>query len=426
MVERIELEFGGRPFSIETGHIARQANGVALVRHGDTIVMAAVVATKEPVPDRGFFPLMVDYREKAYAAGKIPGGFFKREGRPSEKETLSARMIDRPIRPLFPKGYGHEIQIHVNVLSSDQENDADVLGICATGAALAVSDIPFEHIIAGVRVGQVNGEFVINPTSAQLAESDINLILAATGSDVIMVEGGCLEVAEHDLAAALEFGLGEVQAIIEAIKELRRKAGKEKKIFTPAVAASNPEQAVRDLAAARVREAIAIVDKQEREDAIDQINVDVLEALNEEFPEQERAIAGVIGDIVKHDMRERILNDSLRSDGRGPDDIRPITSEVNFLPRTHGSALFTRGQTQSLTVVTLGTKVDEQRIDNLMGDTSKSYMLHYNFPSYSVGEVRPIRGPGRREIGHGALAERAIQPVIPNEDIFPYTIRVVS
>ncbi|MBD3297836.1 MAG: polyribonucleotide nucleotidyltransferase [candidate division Zixibacteria bacterium] len=425
-MERLELEFGGRPYSLETGHVARQANGSVICRHGDTMVLAAVVATKEPPPDRGFFPLSVDYREKAYAAGKIPGGFFKREGRPSEKETLSARMIDRPIRPLFPKGYKNEVQVHVVVLSSDQQNDADVLGMTAAATALAISDIPIEATIAGARVGRINGEFKINPPMDELEESDINLVIAATKDDVVMVEGGCLEVSEDDLATALEFGLGEIRKLIAAIEDLQSKVGKTKAEFTPSEIDPELDKKVREMSESRIREANQIVDKHEREDTITAISKEVLEAHAEEYPEQERVIGGIIGDIEKADLRERVLRDKTRADTRTPDEVRVITGEVGVLPRTHGSAIFTRGQTQSLTAVTLGTKMDEQRVDDLLGESTKSYMLHYNFPSYSVGEVRPIRGPGRREIGHGALAERALQPVIPNEDIFPYTVRVVS
>ncbi|MBI3871568.1 MAG: polyribonucleotide nucleotidyltransferase [candidate division Zixibacteria bacterium] len=425
-MERVELDFGGRPFSIETGHVARQANGAALVRHGDTVVMAAVVASKEPLLGRDFFPLQVDYREKAYAAGKIPGGFFKREGRPSEKETLSARMIDRPLRPLFPEGYKNEVQVYVNVLSSDQQNDADVLGICAAAASLAISDVPFEHLVAGARVGRVDGAFVINPTIAQLEVSDINLVVAGTRSDVIMVEGGCLEVSEDDLAAALEFGLREVGMLVDLIDRLKSRIGRPKLPFTPTPVDPELSRLVAGQTTDRIRQANQLTDKTEREDALAVIQKAVQTALAEQFPDQDRVIAAVLDDIERDDLRERVLTQSRRADGRGPDDIRAISAEVNFLPRTHGSSLFTRGQTQALAAVTLGTKVDEQRIDNLMGDTKKSYMLHYNFPSYSVGEVRPIRGPGRREIGHGALAERAIQPVIPNEEMFPYTIRIVS
>lgn len=425
-MERIELQFGGRPFSFETGHVAKQANGAVLVRHGDTVVLAAIVASKEPKANQGFFPLTVDYREKAYAAGKIPGGFFKREGRPSEKEILSARMTDRPLRPLFPEGYNHEIQIHITVLSSDQQNDADVLGICAASAAVSVSDIPFAYTIAAARVGRIDGQFVINPTLAELENSDMNLVIAGTRSDVIMVEGGCLEVSEDDLTAALQFGLAEVGKLVDAIEEIRRKAGKPKKEFVTPVPDKDLVAAVKELSKAKIIAADQITDKSGREDAISAIAKDVQAALAEQFPEHERDISAMIEEIEKDDLRSRVLNEKRRADGRGTDEVRTISAEVGVLPRVHGSALFTRGQTQSLTVVTLGTKVDEQRIDGLFGDTTKSYMLHYNFPSYSVGEVRPIRGPGRREIGHGALAERALQPVIPNEDIFPYTIRVVS
>jgi polyribonucleotide nucleotidyltransferase len=426
IMERIEMEFGGRPFSIETGHVARQANGSVIVRHGDTMVLAAVVATKEPPPDRGFFPLSVDYREKAYAAGKIPGGFFKREGRPSEKETLSARMIDRPIRPLFPKGFKNEVQVYVVVLSSDQQNDADVLGITAAAGALAMSDVPVAATIAGARVGRIDGEFVINPTMTQLETSDINLVIAATKDDVIMVEGGCAEVSEADLTAALEFGLKEVGTLITQLEDLRSRAGKPKMEFAPPEVDPELETAVREFSEARIKEANQMHDKAERENTIDTIKKELQEALAERFPEQERTISDVFGEIEKVDLRARVLSEKVRADGRDPDSVRQIDGEVGLLPRTHGSALFTRGQTQSLTAVTLGTKMDEQRIDDLLGESTKSYMLHYNFPAYSVGEVRPIRGPGRREIGHGALAERALQPVIPNEEIFPYTIRVVS
>jgi polyribonucleotide nucleotidyltransferase len=425
-MERVQLELGGRTFSFETGHIARQANAAVLCRHGDTVVMSAVVASKEALPDRDFFPLTVDYREKAYAAGKIPGGFFKREGRPTEKETLSARMIDRPIRPLFPEGYQNEIQIHVNVLSSDQQNDGDVLGICASAAALAISDVPFDFLIAAVRVGRIDGQFVVNPTVAELENTDINMVIAGTKDDAIMVEGGCLEVSEDDLTAALQFGLEQIGMILEALADLQKRIGKAKRDFVPPVLDPEIDTAVREMAVAKIDSANQITDKAAREDAVSQIKKDTRAALAERFPEKEKAIGRVIEQIEYEDLRKRILDSHRRADGRGLDDIRNIESQVNFLPRTHGSALFTRGQTQALAACTLGTKVDEQRLDNLLGETTKSYMLHYNFPSYSVGEVRPIRGPGRREIGHGALAERAIQPVIPNEEMFPYTIRIVS
>ncbi|MFC1476139.1 polyribonucleotide nucleotidyltransferase, partial [Candidatus Zixiibacteriota bacterium] len=380
----------------------------------------------EPNTTKDFFPLQVDYREKAYAAGRIPGGFFKREGRPTEKEILSARMIDRPLRPMFPEGFRNETQVYVVILSSDQENDADVLGLTGASAAMAISDIPFDYTLAGVRVGRVGGEFVINPTTAQLDESDLNLVLAGTADDVVMVEGGCNEVSEDDLLAALEFGMQEIKSITAAIDQLKERVGKPKFAFEPQVIDEELIKAATALAHDKICQANTKTEKQERQDGLDLIARETVEALEEQFPEQEKNIKNVLDDIEKVDMRRRALEDKIRADGRGYTDIRALSSEVRVLPRTHGSAIFTRGQTQALAVVTLGTKMDEQRIEDLMGDSTKTYMLHYNFPSYSVGEIRMIRGPGRREIGHGALAERALQPIIPNEDIFPYTIRVVS
>ncbi len=426
MTERVEVEIGNRTLSITTGHVARQANGAVWVQYGDTVVQVAIVSDKEPNTTKDFFPLQVDYREKAYAAGKIPGGFFKREGRPSEKEILSARMIDRPLRPLFPEGFRNEMQVYVVVLSSDQENDADILGIIGASAAMAISDVPFDYTLAGVRVGRVGGEFVINPTISQLDESDLNVILAGTADDVVMVEGGCSEISEDDLLAALEFGMKEIKSITAAIDQLKERVGKPKFAFEAPVIDEELVKAATDLAHDRICQANTKTEKHGRQDELDLIAKETVEALAEQFPELDKDIKSVLHDLEKVDMRRRIIADKIRADGRGYTDIRPLSSEVRVLPRTHGSAIFTRGQTQALAVVTLGTKMDEQRIDNLMGDTTKTYMLHYNFPSYSVGEIRMIRGPGRREIGHGALAERALQPIIPNEDIFPYTLRIVS
>ena len=426
MVEKVEVEVGGRTLTLTTGHVGRQASGTVWVRYGDTVVLVAVVAEKKADYKKDFFPLQVDYREKSYAAGKIPGGFFKREGRPSEKEILSARMIDRPLRPMFPDGYRCETQVYATVLSSDRENDADILCITGASAALAVSDIPFGDILAGVRVGRIGGAYVINPTIPQLEESDINLVLVGSETDVLMVEGGCREVSEDDLVGALEFGTRELKPIIAAIRRLQQLAGKPKRELAPPVIDSNLVQAATELAKERIWQANTIMEKQKRQDELDRIGEETLAALAERFPEQERTIKSVLEEIERVDLRRRVIQKRVRADGRGYTDIRPIECEVGLLPRTHGSALFTRGQTQALTVITLGTKMDEQRIDDLLGETTKTYMLHYNFPSYSVGEVRPIRGPGRREIGHGALAERAIQPVIPNEEIFPYTVRIVS
>ncbi len=426
MAQSVQAEVSGRTLSLTTGHVAKQANGAVWVRYGDTVVQVAVVCSKEPDLQKDFFPLQVDYREKAYAAGKIPGGFFKREGRPSEKEILSARMIDRPLRPLFPEGFRNETQVYVVVLSSDQENDADVLGITGASAAMAVSDIPYEHCFASVRVGRIDGEFVINPTTSQLEESDINLVLAGTADDVVMVEGGCNEVKEEDLLAALQIGMQGIKQIVELIRELQSQAGKPKFEFEPVTVDESLAAKVTELAGDRIVQANRVQEKQGRQDQLDAIAKEIIEQLAEEYPEQENHIHQVLHDLEREDLRRRVLDEGVRADGRGYTDVRELSSEVRVLPRTHGSAIFTRGQTQALAVVTLGTKMDEQRIDDLMGDTTKTYMLHYNFPSYSVGETRMIRGPGRREIGHGALAERALQPIVPNEELFPYTLRIVS
>jgi polyribonucleotide nucleotidyltransferase len=423
---RLQMDVGGKLLSIETGKVAKQAHGSAVVRLGDTVILATAVEAKQIDEEQDFFPLLVDYREKAYAAGKIPGGFFKREGRPSEKETVSARLIDRTLRPLFPEGYFNEVQIMVMVLSSDQENDADVLGLIGASAALSISEMPFYQPVGAVRVGRIGGEFIVNPTFTELETSDINLVVAGTKDFVNMVEGECREVSEQELLSALQFGHEHIQKIIELQEELCAKEGKPKpKVETTPM---NPElvEAVLALGLEKIKEANRTPDKKGREAALesllDSITVEVLE----KFPESEKQIKSILQDFEKKDLRQMILNEGKRTDGRGIYKVRPITCEVGILPRTHGSALFTRGQTQCLAVATLGTKIDEQRVDDLEGESTKSYMLHYNFPPFSVGEIKPIRGPGRREIGHGALAERAIQPVIPKEDAFPYTVRIVS
>jgi polyribonucleotide nucleotidyltransferase len=426
MIETVQTSMGAHTLTIETGRVAKQASGTVTVRCGDTMILAAVVGSDSPREGIDFFPLSVDYRERAYAAGKIPGGFFKREGRPSEKETLSARLIDRPIRPMFPDGYKNEVQIAITVLSSDQQNDADVLGLIGASAALAISPVPFLHTIAGVRVGRIEGEFVLNPTFDEVEESDLNIIIAGSADSITMVEGGTREVSEDDLTLALEFGHGAIKDICGKIDELKAKTGKPKLEVTPPEVDEALKSRVHEMAAAKIAEADRITDKQTRSTRVKEIRQEVIETLAEDFPEQGKAIGNIIHDLQAVDIRKMILEEGKRLDGRGYDDIREITCEVGYLPRTHGSAIFTRGQTQALAVVTLGTKMDEQKLDELEGESWKSYMLHYNFPSYSVGEVRPFRGPGRREIGHGALAERAIQPMIPNEDLFSYTVRVVS
>ncbi len=426
MVYRVERELGGRKLIIESGQVAKQANGAVTVKYGDTVILATVVASQEPDYERGFLPLFVEYREKAYAAGKIPGGFFKREGRPREKETLSARLIDRPLRPLFPLDFPYEIQVVVTVLSADQENDADTLGMIGGSAAVTLSGIPFHGPVGAVRVGRIGGEFCLNPTFSQLESSQLDLVVAGTKSDIIMVEGSAREVSEKDLLDGMNFSRKAIGQIIEMQSELAHQCGQPQREFSPPHVDKDLLVAVEELAAEKLSQANIVPEKLERRKILNQIIKDTVERLAERFPEKERLITSVISDLEKRDMRRRIVGERLRIDGRGPDDLRSISCEVGILPRTHGSALFTRGETQSLVVTTLGSKMDEQKIDDLEGESWKSYMLHYNFPPFSVGEVKPIRGPGRREIGHGALAERSIQPVIPTDEGFPYTIRIVS
>jgi polyribonucleotide nucleotidyltransferase len=423
---RRELDLGGKTLVVETGKVAKQAHGAAMVRLADTVILATAVEAKEIDEDQDYFPLFVDYREKAYAAGKIPGGFFKREGRPSEKETVSARLIDRTLRPLFPEGYFKEVQIMVMVLSSDQENDADVPGLIGASTALSISQIPFYHPVAAIRVGRLGGELIANPTFSQLEQSDMDLVVAGTKDFVNMVEGECREVSEQDILSALQFGHEKIKQIVALQEEMKAELGKPKPEVTVTPRDSQLLEAVTASAWEKIKEADRAPDKSEREENLDRLVDSVTLELLEKFPETEREIKSILQELEKKDVRQMILSEGKRVDGRDPRQIRPITCEVGVLPRTHGSAIFTRGQTQALVVATLGTKIDEQRVDDLEGESTKSYMLHYNFPPFSVGEIRPIRGPGRREIGHGALAERAIQPVIPKEDMFPYTVRLVS
>src|SRR5438093_1087341 len=425
MPESVSLELGGRNYSIQVGKVAKQASGATWIQYGETVILTAAVASKNPI-DKDFFPLSVQYREKTYAAGKIPGGFFKREGRPTEKEILSSRLIDRPLRPLFPDGFRNEIQISATVLSSDQANDSDILGITGASAALMVSDIPFPEPVSGVRVGQIEGKLVLNPTFQELEQSALDMVVAGTDSSTGRVEGGAREVSEAVVVDALRFAH---QHIIELNKlqiELRRRVGKPKREFVVPQKDASLEAAVEREFGGRIRKANEIQTKEERQGELDRIKEEALAKFEESHPEMGKQIASILEHIESQDLRRRILKDGKRADGRAPDDIREITCEIGVLPRTHGSALFTRGQTQSLVATTLGTKVDEQRVEELEGQSWKSYMLHYNFPPFSVGEVRPMRGPGRREIGHGALAERAIEPLIPSDIDFPYTIRIVS
>jgi polyribonucleotide nucleotidyltransferase len=425
-MHKVEFDLGGRTMTIESGKIAKQANGAVTVRYGDSMVVSTVCSGPEPREGQDFFPLTVEYRERAYAAGKIPGGFFKREGRPSEKEILSARIIDRPIRPLFPNDFFSETQCVTFVLSHDQENDTDVLALAGTGAALAVSDVPFLKTIAGVRVGRLDGQFIVNPTFSQLEECDIYVVLAGSADSIAMVEGGGVEISEEDMIEALQFGHEQIKTIVAKIEELRAMCGKEKFEYTPYKVEETLAERVKQMAGNRHDEFNRITDKSERREAKKNLQKEILEALAEEFPDQETFIKGVLTEVDDASAREMILTETKRIDGRNPDDIREITCEVGVLPRTHGSALFTRGQTQALAAVTLGTKMDEQRLDELEGESMKSYMLHYNFPPFSTGETKMIRGTSRREIGHGALAERALRPVIPSEQDFPYTVRIVS
>ncbi len=428
MIHVVEAEIAGRILSIESGRMAKQAGGSVLVRYGDTMVLATVAASKDPVEgNRGdFLPLTVEYREKMYAAGKIPGNFFKREGRPGESEILSARLIDRPIRPLFPKGYYNEVQIVVNVLSSDQENPADILGIIGASSALFASSIPVDIPVGAARIGKVDGVYVVNPTISDLDMSTLDIVVAATKDSVTQVEGSAIEVSNDEIAEAIALGYEEAKKVCDLQHELVELCGKEKLPFHAPDEDVELSSRVEEISRESVLEALSITDKLLRNEAIDRIIKHCMDELSDEFSDSEFAVESKVMEMVKREMRRRILDEGTRVDNRGADDIRPIVCEVGVTPRTHGSALFTRGQTQSFAVTTLGTKMDERMVDDLEVKTWKSFMLDYNFPPFSVGEVKPIRGPGRREIGHGSLAEKALDPVTPSEEVFPYTIRVVS
>ncbi len=427
MFYRKEIEVGGKPLIIETGKMARQANGAVMLQYGETMILVTAVASAEERTDIDFFPLSVEYRERAFAAGKIPGGFFKREGKPTEKEILSARLIDRPIRPLFPKDYRNDTQIAAFVYSYDGENDADVLGAIGASIALTISDIPFQGPIAEVRVGKVNGELIVNPTAQQIEESEIELVVAGTADSIMMVEGEAKEVSEDDLLEALDFAHDSIKKIVEVQNELRELCGKPKMEVTEKVIEEELVNDVKALAYDEYKELVAsVLAKEERSLKNKELNNKVQEALEEKYPEREKDIAEILHDIEKDLMRERILTEGKRLDGRTTTEVRPITCEIGVLPRTHGSSLFTRGETQSLTTLTLGSKRDEQIIDGLQEEYSKRFMLHYNFPPFSVGETGRYSGPGRREIGHGNLAERALKFLIPPEGTFPYTIRLNS
>jgi len=433
----VSMDLGGRKLTIETGELAKQAGGSALVRFGDNVVLAAVTASNSPREGIDFFPLTVDYEERMYSAGKIPGGYIKREGRPTEHAVLSARQIDRPLRPLFPDGFRNEIQVIVTVLANDPQVDSDVLGQVAAGAALAFSDIPFPHTVAGLRVGYVDGEYVINPTIAQIEEGTMDIVVAGTKDAVMMVEGGGKEISEELFLGAVEFAHQHVKQIVAMIDKLAKKVGKPKRDFTLFLPDEELDAWVRKTFAKDVAKAMRVVDKQERNAAFDAINkrvaVERLEAKKPKRWEELKTLIETTKDfdrIIKameeDELRTMVVDEGLRPDGRKPDEIRPIWCKVDYLPRVHGSGVFQRGQTQIMTICTLGSKSDEQRLDTIVDVTGKRYMHYYNFPPYSVGETRPMRGPGRREIGHGYLAERALVPVLPSLDDFPYTLRLMS
>jgi polyribonucleotide nucleotidyltransferase len=427
MVRRTEIDLEGRILSIETGKYAKQADGAVMVRYADTMVLATVVSAKEPVEGQDFVPLQVEYREKTSAAGKIPGGFFKREGRPTEKEILSSRLIDRPIRPLFPKNYQYETQVLVTVFSSDQEHDADVLGAIGASAALLISDIPFDGPVAEVRIGRVDGKHIINPTLSQLEKSDMDLVVAGTADSVVMVEGEAKESSEGEFLEAMKVAHEAIKKIIAAQLEFAQGIGKPKRQAEAVVADEALVADVKTHASERIKNLDRTVQsKDERSRQRESIESEVKQLLSEKYPEGQTLISQILHDIEREDVRSMILNEGRRLDGRSLTEVRQITCEVGLLPRTHGSSLFTRGETQSLTTVTLGTKPDEQLIEGLFPESTKRFMLHYNFPPFSVGEVGRVGGPGRREIGHGNLAERALKNLIPPETEFPYTIRVVS
>lgn len=426
MLVRKSMELEGRTLSIETGKMAKQADGAVVVRYGDTMVLVTVVGSPEEDTTRDFFPLSVEYREKTYSAGRIPGGFFKREGRPSEKEILSARLIDRPIRPLFEGDYNSETQIIANVISMDRENDADVLAGLGASAALSISDIPFLGPIATVRVARLDGQYIINPTISQFEAAELELVVAGSEESIMMVEGEAQEVSEEIVLEAIEHAHVAIKQLIELQKELAAEVKKATREVPAKVLPEGLEEKITALGTEGVKSAVQIQEKAARTKALKEVTASVTEQLIEEYPESEKAIKTVLHDIEKQVVRSMILDKNLRLDGRGLTDIRPISCEVGLLPRAHGSALFTRGQTQALGVVTLGSKSDEQFIDAIEGESKKGYMLHYNFPPFCTGEAKPIRGTSRREIGHGNLAERALKPVVPSNGDFPYTIRIVS
>lgn len=428
MEKKVQFDLAGRTMTLETGRLAKQANAAVMVRYGDTAVLCTVTASQDP-KDLDFFPLTVNYEERMYAVGKIPGGFPKREGRPSQKAILSSRLTDRPIRPLFPEGFRNDVQIMNLVMSVEQDNSPEIAAMIGTSAALSISDVPFNGPIGGVIVGRVNGEFVINPTVEQAAASEMYLVVAGTKDAIMMVEAEAHEVPEEIMLEAIMFGHEAIKKIVAQIEELTAIAGKPKMEVILHEADKEVSRDVRAFAESRLKEAVSIEEKHARQDAIDAINQETVEHFQDtynETPEKIADVKEVLHDIVKEEVRRLITHDKVRPDGRALNEIRPIECDTGLLPRVHGSALFTRGQTQALSVCTLGSLGEAQIIDGLGEEESKRFMHHYNFPPFSVGEARPLRAPGRREIGHGALGERALEMVIPSETDFPYTIRLVS
>ncbi|MCF8028190.1 MAG: polyribonucleotide nucleotidyltransferase [Desulfobacteraceae bacterium] len=422
-----KTQIGGETLSIQAGKLAKQASGSVLVQYGETMVLVTAVSSADPRPDVSFLPLTVEYQEKIYAAGRIPGNYFRREiGRPSEKETLTSRLIDRPIRPLFPKGYNYETQVIATVLSMDKQNEPDVLAMIGASAALELSDIPFDGPIACVRVGRIEGSYVINPAIEQWEQSDINLIVAGSRNGIIMVEGGGDFVSEAEMIEAIFFAHKKMQPLIDIQEKLRDSMAKEKRPFALPEKDASLAERLEQLAADNIRQALTIADKLERRQALSSVKKQAIEALGEAYEERKSEASEILGDLQKQICREMILKEGKRIDNRATDQVRPISCETAPLPRVHGSALFTRGETQVLAALTLGSGQDEQRVETLLGDETYPFLLHYNFPPYSVGEVKRPGGPSRRDIGHGALAKRAIEKVIPAKETFDYTIRLVS
>ncbi|HSD10305.1 MAG TPA: polyribonucleotide nucleotidyltransferase, partial [Candidatus Binatia bacterium] len=421
-----ETNLGSQTLSIETGKLAKQADGSAIVRFGDTIVLVTACHSSSPREGIDFLPLTVDYREYTYASGRIPGGFFKREGKPAEKEVLTSRLIDRPIRPLFPSGWRYETQVIALVLSADSDNDSDVLAVTGASAALALSEIPFQKTIAAVRVGMLDGEYVINPTYEQRRRSSIDLVIAGSHDAIVMAEAGAKEASEEQMVSALEAGHAAIRQIVEMINDLAEDAGKEKLEVERREHSPEFYREVEEKVLVPLSEAMRIRGKLENYDRVDQVLEDLVASFPEEDVERRLEAKAIFKQLKERVLRDEVLEHGRRLDGRRFDEIRPITVEVGVLPRAHGSTVFTRGETQALVTTTLGTAEDQQKIEMVEGETYKRFMLHYNFPPFSVGEVAFLRGPGRREVGHGALAERSLAPVVPGEDNFPYTIRVVS